>query len=165
MSDVVQIALWGLASLIPFGLNAWALRGHYHAYVDAAGLSLMLILLWALYNLSLVSPPGQPENMLVLTVLDVIATGICAAAWVTQPKTYKLTLALLFVFQLACHAAFWVAWPQDGLLFNYKAILNATYALQLIVAAWPGGVALVRHCLDRLSDHGRAHHYVGARRR
>lgn len=164
MSEAAQIVLWGFVALIPFGLNTWALRDDYHGHVDAVGLSIMLILMWALYNLALVSPPGQPQNMLVLTAMDVIATGVCAAAWVTQPKPYKLILALLFVLQLALHAAFWLAWPRDGLLFNYKALLNATFALQLLTAAWPGGVALVRHGLDRLSDYRRAHHYVGARR-
>ncbi len=165
MSETAQIVMWGFVAMIPFGLNVWALRSHYHAYVDAVGLSLMLVLLWALYNLSLVSPPGQPENMLVLAVIDVIAMGICAAAWVTEPRPFKLVLAVLFLGQLGLHASFWMAWPQPGLLYNYKAALNATFALQLLTAAWPGGTALVRHGLDWLSDRWRADHYVGARRR
>lgn len=165
MSDELQIGIWGAAALVPLAINYAALRENYHRYVDAVGLSLMLVILWALYNIARASPPGEPENMLVLAVIDVIAMGICAAAWVTQPKPYKLVLAIIFLGQLTIHATFWLAWPQPELLYNYKAALNATFALQLLTAGWPGGAALVRHGLDWLSDHRRADHYVGARRR
>lgn len=166
MSAALQIELWGAAALLPLILNYGALRRQFKAHVDDVGLSVMMVMSYALYNLIIHSPPSQPENMVALSIMDLMFTGIVAAAWVTQPKTYKMVLTILFISQLAIHAAFWLSWPQDGLLYTYKAGLNATFALQLITVGWPGGHALVRRGLAYLSHRWGVHSHarLGSRR-
>lgn len=162
MSPILQGALWGLVALVPLALNFRALKTDYREHVDAVGLSLMLVILWALSNIIAMSPPGPPQNMIPLTAIDLIATAICAAAWLTQRRAYKMALAGLFVFELWQHAAFWNAWPSPGILYNYKASLNAAFALQLLVTGWPGGVVLVRDALSWLSHRRAFHPFVDA---
>jgi hypothetical protein len=152
MSNALQIGLWGIAAVIPLGVNWWAHRLYKPRFTDALGLSLFMVLMWALYNVVVASPPGRPQNMIPLTFLDVAAMFVVLVAWASRHRAYKLILASLFLAQLVIHAAFWLAtsWrgpAEHGMLYSYLACLNATFALQLLTVGFPGGRALVRRHL------------------
>lgn len=153
--------LWGAAALLPVLVNTAAHRVNPCRYTDAMGLSLMLLFSYGFYNLSLIAPPGQPQNMTVLPFWDLLALAITMVAWGVRPRIYKLALASLFMFDLACHAAFWLSWPQPNQPYLYKAALNVGFAMQVVTLAFPGGAELAGHALDLLSYRRRHHHHPG----
>ncbi len=168
MSATLQLGVWGVMSLIPLALNWLAHRAERNRYVDSVGLSMMLVLFWAAYNIVITSPPGRPENMIPLVGLDVLGVAVAMAAWVRHRRVYKLLLAGLFIAQLIIHVAFWLAWnawPNPDLLYTYMACLNGTFALQLLAVAFPGGWAIVRRYFSFGLSSGGRHLHLGSRRR
>lgn len=126
-----QLALWMLAVILPFCIN-----GFFNRHPDAIGLSAMLVVGWGFERVCWViwTPP---EAMQFYPVIDA-AFGLAAlTAWMSQPRPWKFLLAMLFIFQCALHASFWIS-PDSGNVYRYLVLNNITFALELCVAASPG---------------------------
>lgn len=139
MSADLQIALWGVAVLLPFMINVAFGRSP-----DGLGLSGMLIFGWALQRVSwaLWSPP---EAMQLYPIMDALFASVCFGAWATSLRGWKLLLGGLLVVQCGLHVDFW-ANPATTRLLPYIRANNILFAVQLLVAASPGvghGIAIL----------------------
>lgn len=167
-----QFLFWMGVAFAPLVVNALACRLAGARHSDALGLSGMLVTFWVICNFMINTPPGQPENMLALTFLDLAGLGIVLASWWTERANYKLVLAATFLAQLVAHATFWWGydrywggWSQaerDGARLMYKGALNFWFLISAFSISWPGGSRLALRIVDLLS-HPRHHgHYPDA---
>lgn len=156
MSTELQIVLWGVAVALPVLLNTVTGR-----HPDAVGLSVMILLIWAMGRVfgALYTPP---ESMQWYPVVDCAAGITCFVAWRERPALWKLGLVTAFVLQCALHAAFWLAWPAAGSLLRYIVFNNIIFAWELCLVGGPGVVALARDVGFRLSRRSRARRHAGA---
>lgn len=149
MSAELQISLWGLATLVPVGLN---LAGKREA--DALGLSLMIVLIWVLGRVLWALYP-LPDCVNLYPVIDGLAAVTCFTAWSSRKKHWKAGLGTLFLFQLGLHSAYAIAYAQNpaiSVFYRYIGENNALFALELFCIAWPGGRDVVaRVIFGRLS--------------
>lgn len=155
MSAQAQTALWAVAVLLPFALNAWVGKRP-----DAIGLSGMLIIGWGFQRVcwAIWTPP---EAMQFYPLMDA-AFGLTAlSAWITARRFWKLVLACVFATQCALHAAFWLGWENAFLflvgqptsasaLLRYIQLNNVAFALELCIVAWPGGLDVARSLVSGL---------------
>jgi len=150
MSESMQILVWGAAVAAVVGVNLYNRSDD----PDAAGLSMMLLILWVLSNLleGLYQPP---DSMKIYPLMDLAAGLTAYLAWRTRKVAWKLGLAYLFVIQLAAHFSFWAPAfvaelrgfpPVTGDFSTYKIVLNVVFILQLILV---GGVG-VSHVASRI---------------
>ena len=133
MAPEQQIALWFVATILPFCIN-----GFWGRRPDALGLSGMLIIGWCFQRVCWViwTPP---EAMQFYPVMDVAFGMTALLAWVTERAWWKLALAGTFLFQCCLHAAFWLAYPTVWAnVIRYEAVLNISYAVELSLVAAPG---------------------------
>lgn len=139
--------IFGLASLAVAGLSFWSWRTDPRN-VCLAGISLMLLMLWGASN-ALVAFWGVPEGMRAYPALDLIGLLVVGAAWVREPRAWKLGVIGCFLGIEAAHIAFWID-PVNPRA--YAVDLNDLFLLQLGCVAFPG----VRHAagaaLSRLRD-------------
>lgn len=146
-----QIATWFVATIAPFCLNAIFKRDP-----DAIGLAGMIIVGWCFERVCWVvwTPP---EAMQLYPLMDLAFGLTTLTAWGTRPVWWKMALAAVFLFQCCVHTAFWFAYPTDApFVIRYVAVLNYSYALELILAASSGlghalavlGRALLPHRSD-----------------
>lgn len=108
---------------------------------DALGLAAMLLLSWSATNLADAlweAPASRGFN----TVIDLTIGLMTVAAYATKPKVWKLALAFLFGVQMIAHVIYqgWAAQILAVRLttYEYVWVLNTTFAIQLVVVAWPG---------------------------
>ena len=153
-----QIALWALAVIAPVLLNLTTKRS-----TDALGLSAMLLLTWCFGRITgaFYSPP---ESMALYPVVDAFAGATAFVAWRTRRAWWKLALVGLFLGQCTLHAAFWLAWPQDGSLYQYVLTNNVLFIAELITVSVPGGAHVLGRIVDRLPGQSRSVHHARARR-
>lgn len=84
--------------------------------------------------------------MWVLPLFD-LAVGLAAvAAWVERKSGWARSLVVLTFLRLTAHAANWLT--DSAFFVGYAHVLNALFALQLIIVAGAGGADARR----RLSD-------------
>jgi hypothetical protein len=150
--------------LIPLLLNGIASRFDFKGFIDAFGLSVMIVIIWAITNLmaALFDPPMSKA---LHWLIDFVGLSVCIMAWRTHHELWKLFLAALFLIQLGLHALFWVEWqtqPHGNMLYEYVFGLNMIWLVQLAVTAWPGGRYVVGRLLAwsfprRGLDHGQGH--------
>jgi len=147
---------FGMASLAVLAVSLIAWRGEPGRYASAAGVALMLLFSWWASN-SLVALYGIPDG-----VRDLIGLSVMAACWAMRPKVWKAVVGLCFAACLCAHWAFWMQ-PTTLAFSRYSATLDVIFAVQLAIAALPGGGHVVDRALRYLSDRWRLDTGVGAR--
>lgn len=160
------IYLFALLVLVPLLLNGVASRFDFKGFVDAFGISVMLIIIWAITNI-MAAIFAPPLSKALHWLIDFVGLSVCIIAWRTHRERWKLVLAGLFLAQLFLHALFWVEWqtqPHGNMLYNYVLGLNMIWLVQLATAAWPGGRYVVGRLVDR-GAHSWADHYRAGRAR
>ena len=158
-----MIVLFAIAVLIPLLLNGVASRFDFRGFVDAFGLSVMVLMFWALTNVmaALLEPPASKA---LHPLIDFIGLSICIITWRSHKEWFKLALAGLFLVQMGLHATFWVEWatqPHGSLLYTYALTLNITWLMELVVLALPGGGYVVGRAIDWGIRDRRVHHRAG----
>lgn len=141
MSAGAQIALWGAFAFAPV-LIAY----RYHR-LAALGLSTMLMLGWCSARVS-AALLGPMEALHLYPMLDALFGALAFLCWRQRREWWKMALVCMFVVQCALHAAFWLAYPQDGLppevagpiLYRYTVANNVLFACELLCVSWAGGV-------------------------
>lgn len=149
MNDLLIAAIYGLAAVLPVGLNWYANSQVRDRYMDALGLSVMLVIFWGVSNI-LVALGTPPQNRALYPVIDFVGLCFAANAAVRRFRRWKVLLSLTFLLQLATHAAFWPAYIySQGTLshYNYDLVLNVLFLAQVACVAWPGGSYVVRHVI------------------
>lgn len=139
---------FGLLTIIAVGLAIYGSRRD----PDALGLSLMLLIAWALTNVAdglWLAPDSKAFNAVTDLTIGLMAVG----AYVHQPARWKFTLAAMFGVQLIADTIYqgWIlAWPDQVHLstLQYIWLLNSTFALQLACVGWPGARDVVRNLSD-----------------
>lgn len=154
----MTMAMFGVACMCVYAINAWANAETRNRYADALGASVLLCIGYGMSNL-LVGLYGFPEAVLAFPVLDMALLFLVARAARKNMEPWKLIIALLLVFQLAIHASFIGRWHIEGIeyddLWRYAFLNNGVFALQLLTVGSAGfGHAVVRS-LDWLSDRRR----------
>lgn len=133
MTPDQQIALWAMATILPFGIN-----GMFTKNPDAIGIGGMLVIGWCMERVcwTIWTPPEATQ----LYCLMDLAFGVTVLlSWLGDRRPWKLILVALFIFQCALAAAFWGAYPTDtGFFRRYIELNNTAYALELAVTALPG---------------------------
>lgn len=163
MSPLAQAALYGFAATVPVALNWHANSRVRDRYIDALGISVMLLMLWALSNL-LAAINTPPENMILFPALDLVGLYVAANASVARFRRWKILLSMAFLLQLAVHAAFWLGHSHTSggvSLTRYVLWLNGLFLAQLLCVAWPGGIYGLRRVLSWLSDRRHSHSPAG----
>jgi hypothetical protein len=152
LDDLIRNFPWQWAFpvlvMIPLLLNGIASRFDFKGFVDAFGISVMIVLIWVITNIMAVLF-DPPTSKTLHWLVDFVGLSVCMISWRTHREAWKLILAGLYLTQLGLHAAFWTEWetqPHGNMLYNYILCLNITWLLQLVVNAWPGG----RHVAGRL---------------
>lgn len=158
-----MITLFAIAVLIPLALNGLASRFDFRGFVDAFGLSVMVVLFWSLTNVMAVvfNPPASKA---LHPLIDFIGLSICVISWRTHKEWFKLVLSGLYLAQIGLHATFWVEWatqPHGNLLYQYALTLNITWLMELVVLAMPGGGYVVGRAVDWGIHNWRVHHHTG----
>lgn len=131
MTPEQQVAVWFLATLLPFCVN-----GFFGQRPDAVGASAMMIIGWGFQRVcwAIWSPP---EALQLYPLIDLAFGMTMLGAWGSEKRAWKLILGVLFLVQCALHASFWFH-PVAGSLLRYLGLNNMLYALELCVAASPG---------------------------
>lgn len=163
MPAILQVALWGAASLLP------VVMAYLTHKLAALGLSTMLLLGWC-FGRVLGALYSTPESMALYPLIDATFGALAFLSWRQGREAWKLVLVGLFVTQCAAHAAFWLAYEQTAtraaafaILYSYVSTNNVLYALELLTVAWAGGVRdLARRLLDGLPGRAGPHHHAGA---
>lgn len=150
-----------MASLAVLAVSLIAWRCEPGRYASAAGVALMLLFSWWASN-SLVALYGIPDGVKAYPVIDLIGLSIMALCWAMRPKVWKAGVALAFMACLCAHWAFCMH-PTTLAFSRYSAILDVIFAVQLAIAALPGGGHVVDRALRYLSDRWRLDTGVGAR--
>lgn len=157
MSVEAQIIAWGVAVCAPFVLNLTQRR-----YIDAIGLSGMMVLIWALGRV-LWTLMGPPACLSLNPVIDGCAGAVAFTAWATQKANWKLCLCGLYVAQCAGHFDFWLGWPEQTDLYSYIALNNTLFAGQILCVSYPGVSDVVKMAVRRMSSRANTVHPVGAK--
>lgn len=141
MSPGAQIALWGAFAVAPV-LIAY----RYHR-LAALGLSTMLVLGWCTGIVS-ATLLGEVEALHLNPIMDAVFGALAFLCWRQERAWWKMALVCMFVVQCALHAAFWLAYPQNGfppevagpILYRYTVANNVLFACELLCVSWAGGV-------------------------
>lgn len=143
---------FGLACLAVYAINAWAAADAKPRYADAAGVSSLLCLSYGVSN-ALVGLYGLPDAILAFPVIDAIFAWMIWRAWRRHHRVWKILLLSMIVAQLALHCVAIFVWQIQTLsshgLYAYAAMLNATFALQLLIVGGAGA----GHVLGRIFSH------------
>lgn len=161
-SEAFAVLAFGLPALGVLLLNAIA-----KPRSDAAGVSLVLLMLWA--GAMIIRSLGvPPTNMTMLVVLDLIGgltLWLCNRA---HPRPWKRLLGWTFIASICVHTAMWavITWfpdlnkPEVRNLFTFAR--NLIFYTQLVFSAWPGGLHVARRLRSLLSRHSAGGVRVGA---
>lgn len=141
MTEAGQIAVWGIAAAVPVAI------AYAHHRLAAMGLGTMLVLGWCAGRLAgaLLEPT---DAVRLYPVMDAVFGALAFLAWRQKREAWKMVLVGLFMTQCTLHAAFWLAYPPDGvppevaqpILFRYIVANNLLFACELFCVAWAGGV-------------------------
>lgn len=79
-----------------------------------------------------------PLHRLVFPAMDLTAGAFFVLQWRANLKWWALSLAMLFLMEMAQHAAYYTL-PDHGFMarYTYDLYLNANYVLQLACVAFP----------------------------
>lgn len=147
------VLIWGTFAALPLALNLRAYSLDRERFVDAVGLSAMVLIMWAMTNLLDWKYPF-PDNKSLHPLFDLAGGMTAMVAWWTARKPWKLVLVGLFLAQSVLDASFWLSWvvhkgAQVG--YDYVLWLNLLFLFQVIVLGGPGGASVARDILARLS--------------
>jgi len=158
MHSFLYSPLWPLifflALLVPVALNFVAWKKDGKEYDDAAGLTMIVVIIWAMTNLFDLFYPF-PESKSLHPILDVVGGLSSLLAYRHERKAWKLFLTGLFAGQLVAHVIFGVAlWlnPYAELRLHYSLWLNVLFICQVVVLSFPGGGYAARIVLPRVPD-------------
>lgn len=150
-----QVALWFIATVLPFCING--LSGQRP---DALGISGMLIVGWAFERVcwAVWSPP---EAVQLYAPIDLAFGVTCLVAWWSRRAWWKLLLAADFIVQCCLYVVYWNE-PSQAHFHPYVLINNVLFALELCLAAFPGiGHAMAILARYRMPDHPRLRPHGG----
>lgn len=115
---------------------------------DTLGIAVMLLFAWALTNVqdALWEPPVSKAFN---SVTDLTIGMLALTAFALRRQTWMLAIALLFGVQSVVHVIYQGAFGSPWVTtYNYVALLNTTFAIQLAVVASPGMGDVVRSISD-----------------
>jgi hypothetical protein len=159
------ILIWGLLASLPLVINLRAYALDRERFVDAVGLSAMVLIMWAMTN-ALDWRYPFPDNKFLHPMFDLAGGMTAMAAWWTHRKPWKLILAGLFLLQSVFDASFWLSWllhKNPAIGYNYVLWLNVVFIAQLVVLGWSGGASVARDLFARLSLRPDLVHMPGTR--
>lgn len=156
-----------IATVIVFGICFLAYRSRPRKYADLMGVSVLMVLSFALSNL-LVALYGFPSALLGFPVIDIALAGMIFRAWSRNREPWKVVMVGSLVAQLVLHMVTITMWKTGALsqygLWSYVVSINAVFVVQLLTLATVG----VGHGLDSLrrwlSDRRRVPAVADARR-
>lgn len=159
--------MWLFAGMlcVPLFLNFAASRQNYTRFVDAFFISGVLCLIWTFTSVAAVIWPF-PESKHFHPLVDLIGLLTVVLAYMTQRQKWKLTLAFLFLAQLATHAAFWwlrLNTSSGWVPYGYVAVLNVLWTAQLVCVGAPGGLYVLPRAFDHLRRRRSLLHLVRAK--
>lgn len=138
-----------IATVLVFGICFLAYRSSPRKYADLMGVSVLLVLSFALSNL-LVALYGFPPAMLGFPVIDIALAGMIFRAWSRNREAWKIVMVGSLVAQLVLHMVSIAMWKTGALtqhgLWSYVVCINAIFVVQLLTLATVG----VGHGLDHL---------------
>lgn len=136
MAPGVQVMLWGAAVIATVALNY-----RHKGDPDAFGLSVMLLMIWVMGRImwAILAPP---QSQAMYPLFDFLGGATAFLAFQTRIAWWKLALSLFFLAQLCLHSLFWASkalqLPVTINQYEYTAINNAIFAMQLSVVGWRG---------------------------
>lgn len=114
-------------------------------HLTFTGVPLAAAVLLATFLISLLSLEALgPVHRAVYPAMDICAGSFFVLQWRANLKPWSLCLAMLFIMEMAQHAAYYTL-PDHGYMsrYDYDLYLNANYVLQLASVALPSIQAIL----------------------
>lgn len=151
---------FGLWCLLTYAVNAWAAANAKPRFADAAGVSVMFCMAYALSN-TLVETYGFPAGVMLWPVIDVTLLAMVARSWYRERVWWKPVISALLVFQLIAHVGFFhvlqIGQATQHSVYVYAVMMNVAFGLQLVTMGSVGVGHALAVAFGSLLDRWRVH--------